>query len=152
MGGKKLIDPAFDSTKLTSFTRGLANHARRNVHRIPGAIRRLKAAPELYHRQFGACDVVLSPTVSDPAPTLAYLGKDLDYQTHMDRLMRWAAYTPLHNVVGAPGISLPVALDLDLTLPVGVHLAARVGQERLLLELALQVEEARSFPKLSDFA
>jgi amidase len=31
-------------------------------------------------------------------------------------------------------------------------LAARVGQERLLLELALQVEEARSFPKLSDFA
>ena len=152
VGGKKLINPAFDSTKLTSFTRGLANHARRNVHRIPGAIRRLKAAPELYHRQFGACDVVLSPTVSDPAPTLAYLGKDLDYQTHMDRLMRWAAYTPLHNVVGAPGISLPVALDLDLMLPVGVHLAARVGQERLLLELALQVEEARSFPKLSDFA
>ena len=66
--------------------------------------------------------------------------------------MRLAAYTPLHNVVGAPGISLPVALDLDLMLPVGVHLAARVGQERLLLELALQVEEARSFPKLSDFA
>ena len=151
IGGRKLINPAFDSSKLTSFTRGLAGHARRNIHLIPGAIRRLKAAPELYHQQFGACDVVLSPTVSDPAPTLAHLGKDLDYQTHMDRLMRWAAYTPLHNVVGAPGIHLPVGLDADLTLPVGVHFAARVGQERLLLELALQVEQASSFPKLSDF-
>ena len=152
LGGKKLINPAFDSSKLTSFTRGLADHARRNVHRIPGAIRRLKAVPELYHQQMGPCDVVLSPTVSDPAPTLAHLGKDLDYQTHMDRLTGWAAYTPLHNVVGAPGIHLPVGLDADLQLPVGVHFAARVGQERLLLELALQVEQARGFPKLSDLA
>ena len=107
---------------------------------------------DVYHQHLGRCDVVISPTVSDPAPTLAYFGRDLDYATHMDRLMKWAAYTPLHNVSGAPAISLPLGYDTALGLPVGVHFAARVGQERLLLELALQVEEARPFPKIADFA
>lgn len=150
VGGKRIVDPSFDASRLTSFTRGLASHARRNVHRIPGAIRRLRATPDTYHRYLGRCDVVISPTVSDPAPTLTYFGRDLDYETHMDRLRRWAAYTPLHNVVGAPALSLPLGFDTDLRLPVGVHFAARVGQERLLLELALQVEAARPFPKISD--
>jgi amidase len=37
VGGKKLINPAFDSTKLTSFTRGLANHAPSKCSSHPGS-------------------------------------------------------------------------------------------------------------------
>jgi amidase len=144
-GGKKLVDPSFDAKGLTPFTRGLANHARRNALRIPGAVRRLKAAQHHYDAYMGARDIIVSPTVSDPAPTLEHLGRDVDYDSHIHRLAQWAAYTPLHNAVGAPAITLPLGFDSDAGVPVGVQLAARTGQERLLLEVALQLEAAAPF-------
>lgn len=150
LGGKKLLDPSFDRAGLTSVTRGLTAHARRNAHRIPGSIRRLKALPDTYHAYLGQADIVLSPTVSGPAPTLDHLGKGLDYDTHIDRLVKWASYTPLQNVVGAPAISLPLGFDHEFGLPIGVHFGSRVGQERLLLELALQLEEAQPFRHIPD--
>jgi len=39
VGGKRIVDPSFDASRLTSFTRGLANHAKVNLHRVPGAVR-----------------------------------------------------------------------------------------------------------------
>ncbi|MCB1028684.1 MAG: amidase [Microthrixaceae bacterium] len=146
--GKKIVDPSFDASGLTPFTRGLARHAKRNAVRIPGSIRRLRRLHATYDKHLGARDLIVSPTVSDPAPQLGHLGRDLDYETHLDRLAKWAAYTPLHNAVGAPAISLPLGYDTNLGLPVGIHFASRVGQERLLLELALQVEEAAPFRHL----
>ncbi len=152
VGGKRIVDPSFDASRLTSFTRGLANHAKVNLHRVPGAVRRLRALQGTYDSHMGTADIVVSPTVSDPAPTLEYLGRHISYEDHIDRLARWAAYTPLQNAVGAPAVTLPLGHDPDLGLPVGVHFAARVGQERLLLELALQVEQAQPFRQITDRA
>jgi amidase len=35
-------------------------------------------------------------------------------------------------------------------LPIGAHLIAPLGQERLLLELSLQIEQAKAFKKILD--
>jgi amidase len=58
------------------------------------------------------------------------------------RLKEYVGYTPLHNVAGAPAISVPLYWT-DAGLPVGTMFSARAGNERLLLELAYQLEAAR---------
>ncbi len=150
-GGTRWVDPSFDASKLTSFTLGLAGYARRRVHRIPGAIRRLKRfRGEGYTELLGGRDVILSPTLSAPAPRLEVMGHGLDFESHFDAMKRLACFTPIQNAAGAPGISLPIGHHPRSGLPIGMHLAAHVGQERLLLELALQVEAAQPFSYLGD--
>ena len=43
------------------------------------------------------------------------------------------------NAAGAPGLTMPAGRTAD-GLPIGVHLSAPVGGERLLLELGLALE------------
>ena len=50
----------------------------------------------------------------------------------------------------APAISLPLGHDAGTNLPVGMMFSAATGRERLLLELALALEEARPFASLAD--
>jgi amidase len=61
------------------------------------------------------------------------------------RLIRFASMTPVQNVTGEPAISLPLGRTSD-GLPIGVHVAAPMGHERRLLELALELEEAAPWP------
>ncbi len=57
-------------------------------------------------------------------------------------------FTPLHNVAGTPAISLPAGRSAA-GLPIGVQLAALPGEERLLLELAHELEQLRPWPLLA---
>ena len=66
-----------------------------------------------------------------------------------DRLVRYAAFTPLHNAAGAPAISLPLGQTSD-GLPIGVHFSALHGDERTLLEIAYELEDARPFARIQD--
>ena len=65
----------------------------------------------------------------------------------IDRLTDWVAFTPLQNVSGDPAISLPLAQTAD-GMPVGMMLAADIGQEALLLELAYELEQARPWARI----
>jgi len=49
-------------------------------------------------------------------------------------------YTPIHNMAGCPAMSVPLGWCDGL--PVGIHVAAAPGADRLLLELAYALEEA----------
>ena len=51
-------------------------------------------------------------------------------------------YTPLHHIAGAPAMTVPLCWT-EAGLPVGTMVSARAGQERILLELAYQLEAAR---------
>jgi amidase len=140
---------AFDRTRLDNLTLGLDRHARRNLHRIPLAIMRLRSARRLTARFAQTYDAVLTPTLADETPPIGYLDPTADYQQVIDRLEDWVAYTPLHNVTGEPAISLPLAESAN-GLPVGMMLSADMGQEVRLLELAYELEEARPWARIQD--
>ena len=87
----------------------------------------------------GDVDVVLTPVLTHTTPQIGYLAADLDFETHLERVSAYVGFTPLHNVTGAPAISLPLGRTSDGR-PIGVMIQARRGQDRMLLELAHELE------------
>ncbi len=101
-------------------------------------------------RAFGAFfedwDVMLTPITALPTPLLG----TTEYLTISDNpsvldwfenLWRNFAYTPLTNLCGMPGISLPLG-EQGSGLPLGMHFQARQANDGLLLQLAAQIERA----------
>lgn len=139
----------FDRSRLDNLTLGLDRLARRNLHRLPLALIRLRGAHRHTARFAQTYDAVLTPTLADEAPPIGYLDPTADYQQIIDRLEGWVAFTPLQNVTGEPAISLPLAESAN-RLPVGMMLSAAVGEEVRLLELAYELEEARPWARIQD--
>lgn len=130
-----------------NLTLGLTRHARRNLHRLPGAITRLKRAnahAELHYEKY---DVALTPTLALATPKVGHLDPTQDYDVIIDRLQDWVAFTPWQNVTGAPAVSLPLATTAG-GLPQGMMFGAAPGQEALLIELAYELEQARPFARI----
>ena len=86
-------------------------------------------------------DAWLTPVTGSAAPQIGFMAPDVDYDTLMERVTRFAAYTPTHNAAGTPAISIPAGLN-DGGLPIGIQLSAGIGQEARLLQLAYQLEQA----------
>ncbi len=147
--GGRALGRDFDATKTDTLTRGLAARSRRDLPRLPGAIRRLRHSTARYRAAFADVDVLLSPVVTHTTPRLGYLSPTLDFEELFARLQSYVGFTPLANAAGAPAISLPLGRTAT-GLPLGVHLAADVGDERTLLEVAYALEEARPFPRIQD--
>jgi len=139
----------FDPTRLDNLTLGLDRLARRNMHRLPLALVRLRGARRHTARFARTYDVVLTPTLSHETPPIGYLDPTVDYQQIIDRLQDWVAFTPLQNVTGEPAISLPLAESAN-GLPVGMMLSAAMGAEVRLLELAYELEAARPWARIQD--
>jgi amidase len=144
--GRRMFGKTFDRTRLDALTLGLDRHTSRNIHRLPRVIMRLHSMRRRSAEFFRTYDAVLTPTVADETPRIGYLAPT-DYQQVMERLIDWVAFTPLQNVTGDPAISLPLAQSAD-GMPVGMMLAADIGQEALLLELAYELEEARPWARI----
>jgi amidase len=147
--GKRLYAKDFDAKQLDPLTNFLAKRFLRNVLRTPRAISGLKKTTAQYAAAFddAGIDAVLSPTLCHTTPRLGYLSPDVEFPEMFDRLMSYVGFTPLQNASGAPGISLPGGQTAE-GLPIGIHLGARFGQERTLLELAYELEAERPFPTL----
>jgi amidase len=64
------------------------------------------------------------------------------YPLLIERLMDVVGYTPINNISGDPAMSVPLHWTRG-DLPVGAHFAAKIGDERTLLELAYQLEAAK---------
>ncbi|GEP33783.1 amidase [Nocardioides szechwanensis] len=135
--------------RLDNLTLGLDAHSRGNLHRLPGAIRRIKQSRKLSEAFFRQYDVILTPTLAARTPKVGHLDPTQDYDTIMDRLVEWVAFTPLQNATGDPAISLPLATTGD-GMPHGMMFAAGAGREATLLELAYELEEARPWARIQD--
>lgn len=147
-GGKRLFHKDFDATKLDPFTLGLARMGKRRLAHAPVFLARLQASGRAYARDLAkGPDVVLSPVLGHITPKIGHLGGDLDYETHLERVLAYCCFTPLHNATGAPAISLPLGASAD-GLPVGVMVSGRPGDENTLLRLALQAEQAQPFRRI----
>ena len=150
VGGKVLFDASFDKTKLTMLTTGLAAQFRSRMTRTPGVIRRLRRSAATVEERCRDLDVILSPTLSHLPPPLGHLGTDLRFDVLFPRVEQWVGFTPLANATGGPAISLPLGHDEETNLPVGMMFSASLGQDGMLLRLALELEAARPFRSLAD--
>lgn len=133
---------SWDPSRLDNLTLGLARYAARRLHRLPLAIARLGASGRVSARFHADHDVVLTPTLAAPTPRVGHLDPTQDFETVIERLMDWVAFTPLQNATGDPAVSLPLATTAD-GLPLGMMFGAAAGREATLLELAYELEEAR---------
>ncbi len=144
--GRAVVDRRFDGGAVEPLTGHLANHFRRNLLRMGGAVRRLQQFQAIHAQLMSTYDLLLTPTLGTPPPRIGHLAPDLDADSTFERLRGYAAYTPAQNVSGAPAVSLPLGRT-QAGLPIGVQFAADMGRERLLLEIAYALEEAMPWPR-----
>ncbi|MFZ4288682.1 amidase [Variovorax sp. HJSM1_2] len=91
-------------------------------------------------------DIILTPITAKPTPkvgTAEYLTTSSNPSVYdwFNNLWQNFAYTPLANLCGMPGISLPLAAQ-ENGLPLGIQAQARQANDGLLLQLAAQIERA----------
>ena len=95
---------------------------------------------------FESWDIILTPITALPTPplgTTAYLtlSDNPSVADWFDNLWRNFAYTPLSNLCGIPGLSMPLGTQVS-GLPLGIQAQARQANDGLLLQLAAQIERA----------
>jgi amidase len=144
--GGRFYGSGFDGARTEIFTQGLSSLLTRQVAGVPGSLRRLRRLAREHEAAFADYDVLLSPVLGHAPPPIGYVGPDVDFRTHLLRLLRYTSFTPLQNVSGSPAISLPLGRS-SAGVPLGVQLAAPVGNERRLLALAYELEEAAPWPQ-----
>lgn len=149
--GRRALGPDFDPTQLDGLTRGLSSRFKRKFYKAPQFIWRLRRSYHEYARCFENVDVVLSPVLSHTTPPLGNISPEVEFEALFARLMQYVGFTPWANASGGPAISLPAGISGDC-LPLSIQLFANHGAERTLLELAYELEAARPFPKIQDYA
>ena len=122
----------------------LAWYRRQPEGTLQRALGRMRSAAAAMEAFLSGWDVALCPTVGVDTPELGFLAPTLSREVILRRTEAFAGYTPAHNMVGAPAMSVPLHTSAA-GLPVGCHFAARVGADATLLQLAYQLEEASAW-------
>ncbi|RYH09172.1 amidase [Tropicimonas sp. IMCC6043] len=91
-------------------------------------------------------DVLLSPTMAEPPARIGRFSHATEdyvgYRTGADGVFAYSPFTAAFNASGQPAATLPLHWSEE-GLPIGVHLAARFGEDELLLALCADIERAR---------
>jgi amidase len=113
------------------------------------AVDYLRALTELHQQArkliatWDQIDVLLTPTLTYPAPLIGELGQDVN--TASDEFLDWLSFTHPFNCTGQPAISLPLA-NSRRGLPIGIQLVGRPRDEYAILSLGAQLEAAIAPP------
>jgi amidase len=86
-------------------------------------------------------DAVLTPTLAQPPAKVGGLRNDADPAEDFENQKRYTPFTAPYNMSGQPSINLPLHWT-DESLPIGIQLVGRPGDEVTLLRLAAQIEAA----------
>jgi amidase len=143
-----LLHWRFDRRKVEPWTRDIAAYFGKAKLEGIAALMRLRRFAARFGEVMSRHDVLLSPTTPTPAPRLGHLAPDVPFETLLERMREFVAFTLLYNVSGAPAISLPLGRSRD-GLPVGVQFAAAHGEDRKLLELASSIEDAEPWERIA---
>ena len=149
--GKTIVGRSFEHAKLQDWAGFLVRHNWKNLHRMPLAFRRLKRFAAQYDQLLAEHDVLLTPTLGTPTPKIGYFGPDVPGAVHLERIRVFLPFTKYQNISGTPAITLPLATCAN-GLPVGVQFAAGFGEDKMLLELALELEQATPWKTLAEHA
>jgi amidase len=107
------------------------------------AVDYLKALIELHQQarrliaSWEQFDVLLTPTLTYPAPKIGALGQDVG--TASSEFLDWLSFTHPFNCTGQPAISVPLATS-KAGLPIGIQLVGRPRDEYSILSLGAQLE------------
>ncbi len=148
--GWTMFGKHYDKSKPTNLINGLAKAYPKDIWKTPGFLYRLNKTKHDYTEMFKSLniDIMLTPTLTHVTPKIGHIAQDLSFETIFDRMIQWASFTPYANASGAPAISLPMGADPASGMPVGMMFWGNHGEESLLLELALQLEEAQPWKKI----
>jgi amidase len=149
--GRLYSGRGFDKSLVEGLTHQLAAHFRKHLKETPAIIRRLRGFSVRYAEIFNRFDVLLSPVIGRVPPRLGVLGPGQPFENVLAQFNKFYCYTAPQNISGAPAISLPLQFSRE-GLPIGLQFAAAFGSDRLLLELAMELEQARPWPLLLDRA
>jgi len=109
------------------------------------AVDYLRALTELHQQArkliatWDQIDVLVTPTLTYPAPKIGVLGQDVN--TASAEFLDWLSFTHPFNCTGQPAISLPLAQSRS-GLPIGVQLVGAPRDEYSILSLGAQLEAA----------
>ncbi len=143
--GRIAMHSGFRAKKTELFSKGMQEYFPRMSLMAPSAFRRLrKAVPKEYNKLFDTYDVLLNPVLLTPTPKLGYYGTDVDFISQVMRLNNYVNFTIIQNTTGAPAMSLPMG-KCSNGLPIGVQFGAQLGDDKTLLELAFELEQAGGF-------
>ncbi len=96
-----------------------------------------------FHSFFDQYDVLLHPVNSKSAlPLGCYNGEEKTIDEILAVSAEYAHLSPVANVTGQPAMSVPLYWNEE-NVPIGSHFTGKFGDERTLLKLASQLEEAR---------
>jgi amidase len=128
---------------LEPWTIGLAEYFHKkpkgSLEKALGVFRDTEAQVDAFMANY---DAWLTPVLAAPPPKLGEQGPSVPFDTLYERVIRYVAYTPVHNVAGTPAMSVPLGMSSD-GLPIGSQFAAAKGGEGLLYALAYELEAAK---------
>lgn len=128
--------PGVRSGRLQPATRWLVEGGRQTSPALAHAA--ADALRERILRWIGDAELVLTPAVIGPPPKIGAWGGD-DGEAIFRAAAVYGAFTAPFNVTGQPALALPVARSRE-GLPIGIQLAAPLGREDLMLQVAREVE------------
>ena len=149
--GRFVFQAKVDKSQLEPFTTGLAARFKSNMLKLPNSIRQMRKLGSECGKLFQKYDVIMTPVLAHKTPRIGYFSPELSYEDVTKRATDYATYTGLYNVTGEPAISLPLGVDSD-GMPLGVQFAAPYGEDKRLLELAYELEEAKSWRTMANSA
>ncbi|HRX75728.1 MAG TPA: amidase family protein, partial [Hyphomonas sp.] len=126
------------------WTLGLTNMYLARQGEMDATVAWLKDFEGLYDSGFAdqGIDVLLSPVTGSPAVLLGEQAPTVPYDTLYERVVTFAAFTAPMNVAGAASMSVPLSWS-EGGLPIGSMFSGKRGDDQLLFELALELEQVR---------
>lgn len=133
---------AFDLERFEPFTRALAARAGEDpANAAQAALTILAQAEQAANASFGAVDVLLCPTTPFPAFALGRIGLNLPVAEVIRFTHGLAGYTAIASLAGWCAMSVPLT-ESPAGLPIGMHFAAKHGEDATLLGLGYELERA----------
>lgn len=146
--GRWALHRGFDASRVDPWTGQLVLYFTYEKRAALAATHRLRRFARTFRHVMTRFDVLLSPTLPEPAPPLGHLAPDRPFADLFGRMRAFAAFTLVYNVAGAPAVSLPLGRS-SAGLPIGVQFAAAHGQDGVLLQLARAIEVAQPWEALA---
>ncbi|HMO09777.1 MAG TPA: amidase family protein, partial [Paracoccaceae bacterium] len=90
-------------------------------------------------------DIILSATLAEPPARVGRFSHDTEdyvaFRTGPEGIFAYSPFCAAFNASGQPAASVPLAMSQD-GLPIGIHLAARFGDDETLIALCAELEQA----------